>query len=380
MNFLNLQMSDKLLYIIVAIYLLFLAYSEALKNISVYLMFGYLLFQLFSRNITLTIDIVNVSILAHLTVVIIGIWVGVNSQESLNQFVDVAKIVWVFLFFREINLRFLTYEKILQLLIIGFIIAITEAMIQYFFLGVARIELHSVGSPNRSAVYIMYILVASLCLMPKYNNNTSKFLIPFCFLIASISIIIGGSRMAVYSLPLILIYYFLFYKNKSIQKVILIVIALILLICSLVYFYPDLFLSQKLSLGFNDKHRIQIWLSSIYIWLEHNLWFGIGVGNSIFFSVSDYFTPAFTLDINNTHNVYLDMLLERGILGFTTFLIFIYSLFFYKSSYDLKLKPLLPLVVFSLLLLGLANITFRYEFALLFVTIIGAYLNPSIEK
>ena len=108
MNFLNLQMSDKLLYIIVAIYLLFLAYSEALKNISVYLMFGYLLFQLFSRNITLTIDIVNVSILAHLTVVIIGIWVGVNSQESLNQFVDVAKIVWVFLFFREINLRFVS--------------------------------------------------------------------------------------------------------------------------------------------------------------------------------------------------------------------------------------------------------------------------------
>ena len=131
----------------------------------------------------------------------------------------------------------------------------------------------------------------------------------------------------------------------------------------------------------NGPHRLQIWTSSIYAWSENNLWIGIGVGNSIFIDVGTYFgTAATTGYIDNTHNVYLDMLLERGFFGILTFISFMFSIFFIKNDHKLISSNFIKTLTFSLLLMGLANITFRYEFALLFVTIIGAYLNPSIEK
>ena len=74
------------------------------------------------------------------------------------------------------------------------------------------------------------------------------------------------------------------------------------------------------------------------------------------------------------------MLLERGLLGLITFLMFMGLLFFNKNYNDSKVSFLLPLLVFSLLLMGIANITFRYEFGLLFVTIVGAYLNQNCVK
>ena len=82
--------------------------------------------------------------------------------------------------------------------------------------------------------------------------------------------------------------------------------------------------------------------------------------------------------IDNPHNVYLDMLLERGILGLATFLAFLAAVFFTRSN-DL-FGIYLRLIIISLLLMGIANITFRYEFAYLFVILTGSYLNQSIKK
>ena len=127
--------------------------------------------------------------------------------------------------------------------------------------------------------------------------------------------------------------------------------------------------------------RLQIWYVSIQAWLQNNIFFGVGVGNSIQFDVFDYFqNTSLTRHIDNAHNVYLDMLLERGLFGLVSFFGFMISIFFIKDSNNSKFPIFMKVLVCSLLLMGIANITFRYEFALLFVTLVGAYLNKSIEK
>lgn len=398
MNFLNFQIRDKILLIIVVTYLLFLAHSEALKNIAIYLMIIYFIFQIIIGKVVLTKDILNISIIAHLFIVIIGIWIGINSKESLDQFMDVVHIVLVFLFFREFNLKFLTYEKILQCLLVGFVFAIAYGMYFLFMHGgvhtsYTRLELHSVGSVNRSSVYMMFIFVTALCFIDFYKKNLSRYLFPATLIISTISILIAASRMAVFSLPLVIILYYVILKKISFKNILLIILSSTILILTLLNLFEyssainmnsanfiDFFIF-KFSNGLNDPIRIQLWSSVLEAWKENNLWFGIGVGNSIFIDVAKYFPDtALSRYIDNAHNVYLDMLLERGIFGLITFISFMTSIFFIKSNHTLISSIFLKLLVFSLLLMGFANITFRYEFALLFVTLVGAFLNPSIKK
>lgn len=379
MDFKNLEFQNKFLYILIVVYCLSLAYSEALKNLAAYSMIFYFLFNTIIGKVKISLDIVNLSILFHLGVVSMGIWVGINFQESLNQYTDILRIVLIFLFFREIDLHFLSYEKIIQLLFIGFSIAALGAFYLFFSNVLSRIELHSVGSINRSAVYMTYIFVTALCLKNQYKNALSKYLFPFVLILSGISIVIGASRMALFSLPIIILLYG-FFANKINLTTTLFTSLFVSLATTIVFlFFPDSLVANKIILGFEDTSRIQIWVSSLYAWLENNMFFGIGVGNSIFIDVANYFdTDALTRNIDNAHNIYLDMLLERGLLGLTSFLIFISTFIFTKSNDNFSI--FVRLLAISLLLLGVANITFRYEFALLFVTLLGAYLNSSIKK
>lgn len=135
-------------------------------------------------------------------------------------------------------------------------------------------------------------------------------------------------------------------------------------------------------MGFNDIARMQIWVSSFYSWLDNSWLFGIGIGNSIFINVVDYYpnpNQALTTYIDNPHSMFLDMLLERGLLGLVTFVIFLSSIFLFQNN-NLNCKIFIRTLIFSLLVMGIANITFRYEFAMLFVIMVGAYLNPAIKK
>lgn len=383
MKYLNLdnKLFDRAQFVIIAVYLLSLAYSESLKNISLFCMLVFFVLQYLSNRINLSRDFINISIILHFIFAFCGIWFGVNSSESISQIADLFKITFAFVFFKEMDLKFISFEKIINLLMVGFIIVITIGIIEHLFFGKTRIELQSVGSVNRSATYIMYIFVLSLCSLSAYKSKYTSFISLSALVLAGIAIILGASRMAIYSLPVIFAFY-LFLFQKSINKQIFVMVfILILLLLIISIFFQDSFIVSKISEGINDIPRIQIWVSSIYIWLDNNIFFGIGVGNSIFFNVATYFNAdAQTFNIDNAHNVYLDMLLERGLLGLITFLMFMGLLFFNKNYNDSKVSFLLPLLVFSLLLMGIANITFRYEFGLLFVTIVGAYLNQNCVK
>ena len=153
-----------------------------------------------------------------------------------------------------------------------------------------------------------------------------------------------------------------------------------------VLFLDNSYLTEKLTKGFSDTPRIQLWISSIYIWLDHNLFFGIGVGNSIFFDPRTYFPDSEMTYINNAHNTFLDMLLERGIFGLITFLAFIGLLFknlikAKQENSQLNTYYNIGLMVLSVIfIMSFANITFRYEFALLAVMIWGLLLNKSFTE
>ena len=185
MDFTRLSIKNKILYCLVGMLLFFLAYSEAFKNLSTYLLIFFFFWSVATGEIKISKDIINISIISHLLIVLIGVASGINTNESLNQVMDVIHIVFLFLFFREAKLNFISYEKILNLLFIGFILTALIGIYDLFFKGY-RLNLHSVGSVNRSAVYIMYIFVTSMALMSHYRGKFSSLIFPLAFTISLI--------------------------------------------------------------------------------------------------------------------------------------------------------------------------------------------------
>lgn len=372
---------NKLVYGTIGIFLMSLAYSEALKSISLICMLILFVYAILEQKINISRDGIGLSIVLHTLFAILGIWIGINTEESLNQVSDVLKILLVFLFFREMDFKFITFEKILNLLIYGFLFALILGLYAYYFQGMDFIKLRSVGSINRSAVYmvLMLMLLLPFAFRQAKKRNIDWQLIAF---LTVVSIILGASRMAVLSL-LLLVPLFLYLKDAlRLKHILLIVILFIIFLILIPELFPESRLSRRISQGLNDPARIQIWIATIKYFLESNNWLlGIGIGNSIFIDVRTFFGQhAITTAIDNTHQLYLDMLLERGILGLLTFLGFM-TLIMKRSLRCLKDHPIyisIFLMSSAILIMGLANITFRYEFALLFVSIVGLSLNKTV--
>jgi len=377
MNNFPVQLYDRVVYVVTVVFLLSLAYSEALKSISLVLMLVLLSYAVATNIVTISKDKVNSIIALHVLFVVMGIWLGVNSEESLKQFSDVLKIILVFLFFREMNLYYFKRSYLYAFILIGFSLAVFPEFLSYNEVTHDYIKLRSVGSVNRSATYAVYIFVLSLYFF-KYSEKTFfKIIGGFLIFLSLIAIILGGSRMAMFSLPVITFAYFSLQRGVKIKDMLLWVIFFSFLWLTMYLVFPEARSFSRFDQGFEDMGRIQIWISSINIWIQNNILFGIGVGNSVLFSTVDFFgNNAVESKIDNAHNLYLDMLLERGILGLITFLMFIKHLFFKTELEDIIL---IRVLIFSLLLMGLANITFRYEFALLFMSIAGISMNKFLK-
>jgi O-antigen ligase len=360
-------------------FLFFLPLSEAFKQISLGFLLIIFLYELFIKHLRVKIDIINFFILFHLLIAFFGLYFGVNYHNTLKQLPDLIEIVFVFFLFRYFDFKKynLSLEKLFNLLFISFILTGLYGIYYYYILHKEiYLTLKSVGSVNRSTVYAMFIFILSFGFYMKNKSLISFITMIFAF----IFILLTGSRMGIYSLPIaILILLFLF--NKLNLKNLMVIFGLSFIILGILFiFFPNSFIVYKIKKGFNDIPRIQIWVSCIYIYLSHNLLFGIGMGNSILFTTKTYFgDKAVEGYINNPHNTYLDMLTERGFLGFISYLGFIIALLvkFFKNRNFFMSKISIATILISLVM-SFMNITFRYEFAMLFMIIIGLSLNKSI--
>ena len=367
------------------VFLFSLPITEGLKQISLSLLILMFLFQVFKKTIKIEIDIINVLLLFHLLFVLVGIFIGVNIDESLDQCRDTLRIVLVFFIFRYLDLSKIKLKWILNSIYLSFIIAVSWAFFNYFSTDLNFIKLNSVGSANRSAVFISIVFVLSLSLFFIKNNDKNIFYL-ITLIFSSLAIVFSGSRMVMFTFPLLIIFILYLFNNLHKKSLLYVIGIITLLVIMALIFGDNFYILNKFSKGFSDIHRIQLWLSSIYIWYEHNWLFGIGVGNSIFFNPQNYFPSSVMTYIDNAHNTYLDMLLERGILGLLTYLGFIYfilvKLISLKNNYKLirgYFNIGIALWVMNFIM-SFANITFRYEFALLMVAIWGLLLNKSFRN
>jgi len=346
----NLFRFENLALFFSTLFLFFLAYSEAIKSISLFAIFILFLYVISTKKLFLTKDAFTISLFLFVCSSLIGTITGISFDESSQQISDLLKFLLVFLFYRELKISNLEINSFINILFFGFIFAFIAGAIDFLRLDFVTldlfadsnknqvyIKLRSLGSHNRTAIYYILITMISLSyFVYSYRKNNrvlitkSNLFILFVLIASLIGIFLGGSRMAMYSLSVLVIIFLILeygFKLKVLSFLIVIFSSIFLLF---VVFFPGTHYAVKLLQGFSDPARLWIWEYSIRSYLHiGNYFFGIGTGNSILLDVNEYSTilqnPGVKY-INNAHNLYLDTLLEKGIAGLVSLFYFFYKL------------------------------------------------------
>lgn len=294
-----------------------------------------------------------------------------GSLERQLGWVSLANF-FLFSFFLALNLLFSKNKdrKINKIILVasvsGFLVAV-YAVLQFLgidFLtwnepaAITKRAFSSLGQPNFLGSFLLLSLPLSVYLIKKNNNVYLKALFSLFFLVQFLALIFSGSRgawMGFLGGVLFFIFYLFFKKNK---KVFIIGgISFVLLITSL--FLGSNIFSQRLQSSFNFSKggvlaRTSLWPASWNSFLERPWGYGLENQREVLIASYDVNWGTFNkvnVMFDRAHNIFLDILLETGLVGLFICLIFgffVLRLLFDNIKKD-KNKDLSLLILFSLI-------------------------------
>ena len=280
-------------------------------------------------------------------------------------------------------------------------------LIQYLYLHTKPdLQLHSVGHVNHSAIYLTMIFgmcFGALITLIKKNKHSYKIflLFAYCFLLY-ISLMLSQSRAA-FGMATILGFLFLSIMPFVNKIKIFSMIAFAIIITITLSFNPAIFEKQKELQRTHDllSRRDLVWNVPIEASRFYPI-LGIGMNNWKHITMSElknsvekrgeiFDEKKYCLSVGHAHNLYLQALLERGLLGFLSIILFMILWFkeivlSVKKRKNTDLNSMILYASISAWLgifgIGLVNSTLHHENAILALLIIGLHImqNKSFKK
>jgi O-antigen ligase len=278
-------------------------------------------------------------------------------------------------------------------------------LMQYLFLHTKEaLQLHSVGHVNHSAIYLCMMAGASLSFLLSQLQAARKkyiFVAVLLFIFLAASVIITDSRGA-FGIAFLLIYSMFLLSKVSVKIKTLSLILLSTFLVTIVFIMPASVIEKQISSQNSHdilSQRDKVWRAALGV-ARLNPLLGIGGGNwnhiemdqikSAVESKGETFNVEdFALQYHHPHNIYLSNLVDRGILGFITFLsfMFIWLITLIKSykKFNQNSKAMLFIMgsfsawttIFGI---GFVNTTFHHENALLALFFLSLHLNYLRQK
>lgn len=376
-----------LAYGLLYIFIFALPLSEAIKNISVWLLILVLIFNL-QVDIFLKLDIISKSVLFVFVTIIVSTIYSIDLNHSIAGLMDVVAMLLLFIIIRHIDLNNRVEKYLVPFLLIGFLVTLSIGYYNYFILNSQFLELKSVGHVNHSSIYMLliYCISISYAVFGQFDQNYKKFIFIIVILIFSlISIFITGSRATMYTsivITLLLVCYCVL--NTKNLKIVLWFFALFVLILFTIFVFSNNYILEKFTRGLEDNARIGIVMAFLSSWLDGNILFGIGLNNSSLIDLNNY--GYFDRQhYSHAHNTFVTFLVERGLFGLIAYLGFMFvvavKLFqkFYlnRNSWILVASILIWIVN---MIISFVNTTFHHENAMLMVVFFGLALNDRYIK
>ena len=357
-----------------------LPYHTAVKYIAMVLVFLSGVFIIIKEK-SFKMDLLNLILLGFGIETLIS---GVLHTGELKKFLYIEKDLWIiisgFILYRSISL---TKDEIIKFVIIPLIVS----SIVLFFCGLYKYYIlhdyykyHLFTNVNRSAIYA----VLTLSFILPFIDIIKEYKIKSIFIIGIIFILITlmflASRNAMITMIIILMLYFIYFSKAGLKfKLILMFIGVI----SFIFIYFNYgWLVFKIHMLTHLPYRWDIWKAGIDSYIESgNYLLGIGTNNFRSIDLTPYISNWQT-HIGSGHNLFIEILVENGILGlglYLTFLILIImKLKNCKNKNDVFFKTAVLLVV-THLLTSMTETSLMKEHGFLFLAFVGMSIR-GIEK
>jgi O-antigen ligase len=184
---------------------------------------------------------------------------------------------------------------------------------------------HGINSSVQNAIFLTIGVIFFVIITKKLKLKWYKYLVP-------IMILTLGSAFTFSRGPLlgtlVAVFAILLSENKFSTKVqnFFTFIIVIGIICAIVFnVAPDQFTARFIGISL-DTERVGIWEGALAAWKDAPI-LGWGVGSwSTVYPRYSWINPAAPLNVSDAHNIFLQILVETGIIGIVIFVIFLLSI------------------------------------------------------
>ncbi len=279
------------------------------------------------------------------------------------------------------------------------------SLIEYLVLQTKNtLQIHSLGHVNHSAIYLCMMAGAGLSLLISQLQLAKKkyvFITSLLFIFLIASVIISQSRGA-FGVVFLLTFALILLSKLSIKIKTILLGLLTIFLATIVFIAPAPVIKKQIANQNNHivlSYRDIVWHAAYEVAMLNPL-LGIGGGNwrhihidqikSAVESRGEIFNEEdFALQWGHPHNIYLSNLVDRGILGLITFLIFmlIWLITLINSYKKFNQDSKVMLFVMgsfsawmSIFGIGFVNTTFHHENALLALFFLGLHLSYLRQK
>jgi len=295
-------------------------------------------------------------------------------------------LLWQFLQTKKDWLNYIKFAVVVSFLVSLYGIIQRFSLLPVFEAGDSRVS-GTVGNP---AFLAGYLLLAGGLATYWYLTEKNKHYKIFAGLTAILDIfvlLLTATRGAILGLifgAVVFLLIYGFWGHKKLKKYS--IIFLLIIVLSAVAFFnwrenfknsPVEFVNRIANISMRDdsiKNRLLVWQWGWESFKENPI-LGVGVEN-FNYEYNKYFTPKVSEDwFDRTHNIYLDQLVQNGILGFLAYLI-IFAYLFYrlwsarkenKTAFIIFLPLLAAYAVHNAFVFDTINTAFLYFFIIAFI-------------
>ncbi len=362
----------KFFLIFSAILFFSLPYHTAIKYISLGLVLLSGLYIIIKEK-TFKFDLITLSLLGFFLIVLLSGFIHlVDLKRTISAQKDMLLIVMGFIVYRFVPL---SKEEIIKYIVIP----LSLSSIILLFVGLYKFyvlhdyyRFHLFTNINRSAIYAALSFAFLLPFLEELKNKKVLLIAALFCLLATIVFL--ASRNSIITTSIILLLYLIAFSSldKS-KKIFILFLAIIIVIIVALFYHQFLYKIEHIT---KVPYRFGIWQAGISTYIESkNYLLGIGTTNFREVDLTPFISNWFK-HIGSAHNLFLEILIENGILGLFAYLLFLFlilkKIFKYKKSIFFLSSLFLIIVHF---LTSMTETTLMKEHGFLFMALLGVSLG-----
>ena len=360
--------------------------TMAVVGLCIIVMLGSFISYLYNEKETIKFDMFDLSVLLFLIAIVFGTVVSYNVSGSIKPaLVYIVFVSTVFVIRRSVDSKKFLKVIVNSIITVAFFVSVyglyqkltgqaaTTWQDSDMFENISGRIYATFGNPNVFGEYLLITIPVTFAALIKTSNKNRKFMYLISLVLQLVCMILTYSRGCWIGIMLSM-GLMLFMNGKKLLSVCVLGIGL------LPFIVPDAIIERLLSIGntadSSTSYRVYIWQGTIN--MLKDFWVtGIGIGEQAFRSVYPIYSLN-TIIAPHSHNLYLHVICEMGIVGVVAFVGIIVNFFRNTASISLKdkdLKPLMTALICAMLgylVQGMFdNVWYNYRIYMFFFIIIA---------